>query len=173
MKTKRGRLHVEPFQPLNRPLRNHRRFGSGNDYRGTFARVSWWIFCANLLGKLCPRKKGNGCQFFLVVFVTKCESFRWIMGCWCPLMAVGLVEVFLWTLLGLFRKSCKTRLIWDAWRCFVLKAHWVFACIVLRIGEEPLKTAAILFHDFRWKSYGTRDDWWWYFCKAGKLPALQ
>lgn len=29
--------------PFYRPLRNHRRFGSGNDYRGTPARVSWWI----------------------------------------------------------------------------------------------------------------------------------
>ena len=26
-----------------------------------------------------------------------------------------------------------------------------------RIGEEALKTAAILIHDFCWKSYGTRD----------------
>lgn len=89
------------------------------------------------------------------------------------LMAVGLVDpCVLWTWLGLFKKSCKTRLIWDASRCFGLKARGFFSMYCVGVlGKNPWRQRPYCSMTFGGRAMELGmidDDMFLYFC----TPAL-
>ena len=121
-------------------------------------RVREWLLrnaCKSFLVKkimanlpdMTSRLPGKRCHFSLF-FYRKCESFKWIMGCWR--------FFYCWVGWSVFREldwdysKSHVRHVWFGmfeeapdWRHI-----WFLYVLKLCIREEHLKTAAILFHDF-------------------------